>query len=139
MATSAALADATLQFLSDSAFRVETQRMAYDYARPMFWPNVGRKYLEFFRRIVSTDGKSQEGLARAGSFGRNRTTTSSSNRLPTPLKTQPPAPNAARTLAGMSDPNVHPAMGMIALHRTAVQGDDVAWSGQCPGAVNVDA
>ena len=102
--TSAALADATLQFLSDSAFRVETQRMAYDYARPMFWPNVGRTYLEFFRRIVSTDGKSQEGLARAGSFGRNRPATSSSNRLPTPLKTQPPPPNAARTLAGMSDP-----------------------------------
>jgi glycosyltransferase involved in cell wall biosynthesis len=48
----AALAEATLRFLSDTEFRVETQRRAYEYARPMFWPNVGRQYLEFFRRIV---------------------------------------------------------------------------------------
>src|SRR5271157_3618742 len=48
----AALAEATLRFLSDTEFRVETQRRAYEYAKPMFWPNVGRQYLEFFRRIV---------------------------------------------------------------------------------------
>ncbi len=49
---SAAMADATIQFLNDSTYRVETQRRAYEYARPMFWPNVGRQYLEFFRRTL---------------------------------------------------------------------------------------
>ena len=57
---SAALADAAFRFLSDSAFRVETQRKAYEYTRLMFWPNVGRKYLEFFRRIVFAGRKTQE-------------------------------------------------------------------------------
>ena len=52
-ADSAALANATLQFLSDTAFRVETQRRAYQYAKPMFWPNVGRQYLEFFSQTAS--------------------------------------------------------------------------------------
>jgi glycosyltransferase involved in cell wall biosynthesis len=58
---SAALADAALRFLSDAAFRVETRRRAYEYARPMFWPNVGRQYLELFSRVVSA---SEAGLER---------------------------------------------------------------------------
>lgn len=52
-ADSAAMADATLRFLGDAAFRMATRRRAHQYARPMFWPNVGRQYLEFFSRSVS--------------------------------------------------------------------------------------
>jgi glycosyltransferase involved in cell wall biosynthesis len=52
-ADSDALAEATLGFLSDFAFRVKTQRKAYAYARAMSWPNVGREYLEFFGQVVS--------------------------------------------------------------------------------------
>ena len=48
-----AMAAATLRFLTDTAFREATRRRAYRYAKPMFWPNVGQRYLEFFARIVS--------------------------------------------------------------------------------------
>ena len=50
-----AMADATLRFLTDTAFQMETRRKAYRYAKPMFWPNVGRRYLEFFTRVVSAN------------------------------------------------------------------------------------
>ena len=51
---SAPLADATVRFLSDTTFRLETQRRAHEYAKPMFWPNVGRNYLDFFSEVAST-------------------------------------------------------------------------------------
>jgi len=73
-ADGAALAEATLRFLSHPDFRFETQRRAYEYARPMFWPNVGRKYLEFFRRIVSSGGERHVGWDGANSDGRSFTT-----------------------------------------------------------------
>jgi hypothetical protein len=47
------MVDATLRFLTDTTFRDETRRRAYQYAKPMFWPNVGRRYLEFFTRVGS--------------------------------------------------------------------------------------
>ncbi|MHB9049315.1 MAG: glycosyltransferase, partial [Pirellulales bacterium] len=48
-----AMVDATLRFLTDTAFRMETRRRAFQYAQPMLWPNVGLRYLEFFTRLVS--------------------------------------------------------------------------------------
>jgi glycosyltransferase involved in cell wall biosynthesis len=57
-AQSAGLADATLRFMTDEALRMETRRKAYEYAKAMRWPNVGREYLNFFRQIVSnTEGR----------------------------------------------------------------------------------
>jgi polysaccharide biosynthesis protein PslF len=49
---SSALADATLRLLCDPAFQIATRRAAYEYAKPMFWPNVGQQYLDLFERIV---------------------------------------------------------------------------------------
>lgn len=50
---SAAMAEATLRYLAEPAFQAETRDRAYEYARPMFWPNVGRQYLDLFSSIMS--------------------------------------------------------------------------------------
>lgn len=50
---SEAMAEATLRFLLDANFLEETRLRAYQYAKPMFWPNVGRQYLKFFRQVVA--------------------------------------------------------------------------------------
>jgi glycosyltransferase involved in cell wall biosynthesis len=63
-ASSSALAEATLRFLKDPAYRLETQRKAYAYAKPMFWSNVGQQYLDFFRRVVSEDKANRQQPAR---------------------------------------------------------------------------
>jgi len=52
-ADSGAMAAATLRLLTDAPLLAETRRKAYQYARPMFWPNVGRQYLDFFSQIVA--------------------------------------------------------------------------------------
>jgi polysaccharide biosynthesis protein PslF len=51
-ADSTAMAEATLRLLTDAELRNATRRRAYQYVQPMFWPNVGRQYLEFFGRAV---------------------------------------------------------------------------------------
>jgi len=50
---SEAMADATLRFLNDTAFQLATRSRAYRYAQPMFWSNVGRRYLDLFGRIAA--------------------------------------------------------------------------------------
>jgi len=47
-----ALADATIRYLKDRPFAAETRSKAYEYAKPMAWPNVGRCYLKLFSRTV---------------------------------------------------------------------------------------
>jgi len=51
---SGALAKATLRYFGEPAFQAETRRRAYEYARQMFWPNVGRQYLRFFNQAAAT-------------------------------------------------------------------------------------
>jgi glycosyltransferase involved in cell wall biosynthesis len=70
-AQSDALADATLRFLTDTVFQMKTRHLAYQYARPMFWPNVGRRYLDFFTRVVSDSNAMVIALRRRSSATRD--------------------------------------------------------------------
>lgn len=49
---SIAMAEATLRLLTDDTLLAETRRAAYQYARPMFWPHVGQRYLNLFEQVV---------------------------------------------------------------------------------------
>jgi polysaccharide biosynthesis protein PslF len=65
-AKSNALADAALRFLNDAAFQAETKLRAYEYAKPMFWPNVGQRYLEVFGQAESAKPQAPERVRRIG-------------------------------------------------------------------------
>jgi glycosyltransferase involved in cell wall biosynthesis len=52
-ADSDAMAEATTRFLTDAELLAETRRRAYRYAKPMFWPNVGQRYLDVFSEAVA--------------------------------------------------------------------------------------
>ena len=56
-ADSAAMAEATLRLLTDATLLAETRRRAYQYAKPMFWPNVGQRYLDLFGQAVAESPK----------------------------------------------------------------------------------
>ncbi|HEX7378268.1 MAG TPA: glycosyltransferase family 4 protein [Pirellulales bacterium] len=71
-AETAPLAEATLRLLHDDRLRLETERCAYEYARPMFWPNVGRQYLRLFQRAVSNRRRFGAALDRTISIALNR-------------------------------------------------------------------
>ncbi len=47
-------ATASLRFLNDPQFQLETRRRAYEYAKSMFWPVVGKRYLECFQQVLQT-------------------------------------------------------------------------------------
>jgi len=49
---SAAMSEATLRLLTDSTLLAETRRRAYQYAKPMFWSNVGQRYLHLFGQVA---------------------------------------------------------------------------------------
>jgi glycosyltransferase involved in cell wall biosynthesis len=65
-AQSEGLADATLRFLNDPAFQAETGRRAYSYAKLMFWPNVGRQYLDCFSRVARANDTAPRDASRNG-------------------------------------------------------------------------
>ncbi|HTQ38155.1 MAG TPA: glycosyltransferase family 4 protein [Pirellulales bacterium] len=57
---SAGFAEATIRFLNDTAYQIKTRRTAYEYAKPMAWPNVGQRYLELFNHVAQMN---ESGLA----------------------------------------------------------------------------
>jgi glycosyltransferase involved in cell wall biosynthesis len=59
-AKSAGLADATLRLLNDDVLRTETRRRAYEYAKPMRWPSVGREYLKIFNAVAGSAKASRD-------------------------------------------------------------------------------
>jgi glycosyltransferase involved in cell wall biosynthesis len=62
-ADSSAMAKATLRLLMDAELLADTRRRAYQYAKPMFWPNVGQRYLDLFSQAVIAGQRSSNQLS----------------------------------------------------------------------------
>ncbi len=60
---SAAMAEATLRLLTDDKLLANTRRRAYQYAKPMFWPSVGQRYLDLFDHVAAESQPSSMRLA----------------------------------------------------------------------------
>jgi glycosyltransferase involved in cell wall biosynthesis len=63
-ADSDALAASTIRFLTDEALRTETRARAYEYARPMFWSNVGQRYWECFNQVAAVKSQPAKRVSR---------------------------------------------------------------------------
>jgi glycosyltransferase involved in cell wall biosynthesis len=74
-----AMADATLRLLLDPVLLEETRIRAYEYAKPMFWPSVGRKYLDLFQQVVAVSQSNR--VEKLHSFTSFLESKSSDNRL----------------------------------------------------------
>ncbi len=64
---SAAMAESVLRFFMDIPFQLETRHKAYEYAKQMSWPNVGRDYLNLFARVFAMSDRRRAPLHRKGS------------------------------------------------------------------------
>ncbi len=52
-ANSRAMSEAALRLIQDTELAAKTRRLAYEYAKPMFWSNVGQRYLSLFAEVVA--------------------------------------------------------------------------------------
>lgn len=59
-----ALANATLTYLRSPKLCRDTAKRVREYVRPMLWPHVGFRYLDFFREVVRTNGERLDGRCR---------------------------------------------------------------------------
>lgn len=70
---SRALAAATVHLLTNPQLLAALRQRAYQYVRPMFWPNVGRLYLDVFRGAATPERRNAAGSVRLPTVPRSET------------------------------------------------------------------